>query len=100
MAALRMRYCRTPRDHPRMHPIDRIVAEVDRAAEETVALTQDLVRIPTVNPPGDEYAACAAFLGDVLRRHDFAVEYIVADGRPEHTVQHPRVNVVGTRPGT
>src|SRR5439155_3613262 len=30
---------------------------------------------------------------------DFAVEYIAADGRPEHTVRYPRVNVVGSRRG-
>jgi succinyl-diaminopimelate desuccinylase len=82
-----------------MHPIDRIAVEVDRATDEIVALTQDLVRIPTVNPPGDEYDACATFLGDLLKRHAFEVEYIVADGRPEHTARHPRVNVVGSRSG-
>src|SRR6266545_828062 len=82
------------------HPIDRIVAEVDRAADEIVRFTQDLVRIPTVNPPGDEYDACARFLGDTLRRHAFDVELIVADGRSEHTTRHPRVNVMGARCGT
>ena len=83
-----------------MNPIDRVVAEIDRAADEIVQFTADLVRIPTVNPPGDEYAACAHFLGDHLKRHAYDVEYIVADGRPEHTVRHPRVNVVGSRRGT
>jgi succinyl-diaminopimelate desuccinylase len=83
-----------------VHPVDRVVAEVDRAADEVVALTQALVRIPTVNPPGEEYDACANFLGDVLRRDGFDVEFIVADGRPEHTSRHPRINVVGTRPGS
>ncbi len=82
-----------------MAPIDRILAEVDRAADEIVQFTTDLVRIPTINPPGDEYEACSRFLGDHLRRRDFAVEYIAADGRPEHTVRHPRVNVVGSRRG-
>ena len=37
-----------------MHSIERILAEVDRAADEIVQFTADLVRIPTVNPPGDE----------------------------------------------
>jgi succinyl-diaminopimelate desuccinylase len=83
-----------------MHPTDSVLREVDRAADEIVELTRDLVRIPTVNPPGDEYEACAALLGDVLRRHEFAVEYVVADGRPEHTARHPRVNVIGSRVGT
>ena len=47
-----------------MATVDRILAEVDRAADEIVQFTADLVRIPTVNPPGDEYEACARFLGE------------------------------------
>jgi succinyl-diaminopimelate desuccinylase len=82
-----------------MHPIDRIVSEIDRATDEIVEFTQDLVRIPTVNPPGDEYARCAEFLGGRLTRGGFEIEYIAADGRPEHTREHPRVNVVGSRRG-
>ena len=82
-----------------MATVDRILAEVDRAAEEIVQFTVDLVRMPTVNPPGDEYESCAHFLGDHLRQRQFDVEYIVADGRPEHTARHPRVNVVGSRRG-
>jgi succinyl-diaminopimelate desuccinylase len=83
-----------------MQPIDRILTEIDRAVDEIVQFTVDLVRIPTVNPPGDEYEACAHFLGDELKRRAWDVEYIVAEGRPEHTRQHPRVNVVGSRRGT
>jgi succinyl-diaminopimelate desuccinylase len=83
-----------------MHSIERITAEVDRAADEIVKYTQDLVRIPTVNPPGDQYAACAAFIGDDLNRRGYDVEYIAAEGLPEHTRRHPRVNVVGSRRGS
>jgi succinyl-diaminopimelate desuccinylase len=79
--------------------IDRVTAEVDRAADEMVQFTADLVRIPTVNPPGEEYDACAHFLGDFLQRRTFEVEYIAAEGRPEHTARHPRVNVIGSRRG-
>jgi succinyl-diaminopimelate desuccinylase len=82
-----------------MATVDRILAEVDRAADEIVQFTVDLVRMPTVNPPGDEYESCARFLGDHLRQRQFDVEYIVADGRPEHTARHPRVNVVASRRG-
>src|SRR5476649_94068 len=57
-------------------PIERILAEVDRAADEIVQFTADLVRIPTVNPPGEEYDACAHFLGDFLKRRAFEIEYI------------------------
>jgi succinyl-diaminopimelate desuccinylase len=82
-----------------MPPIERILSEVDRATDEIVAFTADLVRIPSVNPPGDEYAACADFLGRFLEQRAFDVEYIAAEGRAEHTARYPRVNVVGTRRG-
>src|SRR5262245_13768554 len=83
-----------------MHPIDRVEREVDRAADEMVRYTQDLVRIPTVNPPGDHYQTCASFIGDDLNRRGYDVEYIAAEGLPEHTRHHPRVNVVGARRGS
>ncbi len=83
-----------------MDALDRIVLEVDRAADEIVEFTRALVRIPTVNPPGESYEACARFLGDQLERHKFAVEYIVADGYTDHSARYPRVNVVGTRHGS
>jgi succinyl-diaminopimelate desuccinylase len=79
--------------------VDRVVAEVDRAADEIVQYAADLVRIPTVNPPGDAYEACAHFIGDDLKRRAFDVEYIAAEGLPEHTARFPRVNVVGSRRG-
>jgi succinyl-diaminopimelate desuccinylase len=79
--------------------VDRVVAEVDRAADEIVQYTVDLVRIPTVNPPGDAYDACAHFIGADLKRRGFDVEYIAAEGLPEHTPRFPRVNVVGSRRG-
>jgi succinyl-diaminopimelate desuccinylase len=83
-----------------MHVIDGIVDQVDRAADEIVQFTRDLVRIPTINPPGDEYAACARFLGDVLARQHFDVEYVVADASEVHSARYPRVNVIGTRRGS
>jgi succinyl-diaminopimelate desuccinylase len=83
-----------------MHVIDGIVDQVDRAADEIVQFTRDLVRIPTINPPGDEYAACARLLGDVLARQQFDVEYVVADSSEVHSARYPRVNVIGTRRGS
>jgi succinyl-diaminopimelate desuccinylase len=78
---------------------DRIIGEVDRASDEIVCYAADLVRMPTINPPGDAYDACAHFIGEDLRQRGFEVEYIAADGRPEHTAARPRVNVVGSRRG-
>src|SRR6266851_3934720 len=78
---------------------DRVLAEVDALADETAAFTTELVRIPTVNPPGDVYEDCARVIGDRLRAFGFEVQYIAAEGRPEHTAAHPRVNVMGVRAG-
>jgi succinyl-diaminopimelate desuccinylase len=79
--------------------IDRVFAEVDAAADEIVEFTRDLIRIPTVNPPGDAYDDCARLIGDRLVAFGFAVDYVEPVGRPEHTRTHPRVNVVGLRSG-
>src|SRR4029077_11096650 len=80
-------------------PIERILVEVDRAADEIAQFTADLVRLPTVNPPGWEYKGCARFRGEFVERRGFTIEYIAADGRPEHTARYPRVNVIGSRRG-
>ncbi len=79
--------------------IDRVFAEVEAAAEEIVEFTRDLIRIPTVNPPGDAYTECARLIGDRLAAFDFTVDYVEPVGRPEHTRAHPRVNVIGLRSG-
>lgn len=76
-----------------------VLRAVDMARDEIVALTQALIRVPTVNPPGDAYEPCARLLGDTLAGMGFEVEYFSATGRPEHSATHPRVNVVGRRRG-
>jgi succinyl-diaminopimelate desuccinylase len=78
---------------------DRVLAAIDALTDEAVAFTSDLIRMPTVNPPGELYEDCARFIGDTLARCHFAVEYHAAEGLPEHTHAHPRINVVGTRRG-
>ncbi len=49
---------------------------------DPVALTQELVRFNTVNPPGQE-AACAEHIGAILEEAGFRVSYyLLAEGRP------------------
>ena len=79
---------------------DQVLAEVEAARDEIVGFTADLIRIPTVNPPGDAYRECAALIGRRLGEVGLDVQYIEADGLPEHTAAHPRVNVVGRGVGT
>ena len=73
--------------------------EVERARDEIVDFTAELVRVPSVNPPGEAYRDAAEALGRKLRTFGFDVEYLVAENYPEHTEAHPRVNVVGLRRG-
>ena len=84
-----------------MHPdaVDRVLAEVERARDEVVDFASRLVRIPTVNPPGYGYEACAAVIGDQLRAHGAEVQLLPALGRTEHTPEYPRINVIGRHEG-
>ena len=83
-----------------MSPSDRVLSAVDAATDEIVEFTRDLIRMPTVNPPGDGYSECAELIGRRLAACGFDIQYFAAEGLPEHTAQHPRINVVGHRRGT
>jgi succinyl-diaminopimelate desuccinylase len=78
---------------------DRVLDAVDEAAPEIVTFTTELIRVPTVNPPGDHYPECAQLIGRKLEDCGFDVDYLPADGAIEHTPAHPRINVVGLRRG-
>ena len=64
---------------------ERALRAVDDLASEVVEFTVDLVRIPTVNPPGENYVDGARAIGDRLARCGFGVEYHAAEGMREHT---------------
>jgi len=64
-----------------------------------VELTQELIRFPTVNPPGEAYAPCAEFLGKRLRRAGFEITYVRGKGAPGDSERYPRTNVIGRREG-
>ena len=78
---------------------DNLLSEVERARDEIVDFAAELVRIPTVNPPGDAYRDASRFLGTRLEALDFDIDYPTASDRPEHSKEHPRVNVVGIKRG-
>lgn len=81
----------------------RLLARIDSKTDELVALTRELIRFPTVNPPGEAYLPCAEHLGHRLAARGFSVEYLRAEGAPGDTDRYPRWNVVarveGPRPG-
>ena len=72
-----------------------VLHRIESMRDEIVSFLQTIVRIPTVNPPGKHYAQCAEVIGERLREFDYEVKFVAADGRPEHTAEHPRVNVIG-----
>ena len=74
--------------------IEALNTRIDNKRDELINLTQDLIRIPTLNPPGEFYEDCARFLGDRLQQRQFEVEYFRAEGTPGDTDQYPRMNVV------
>lgn len=81
-------------------PVERVMAAIDDAAGEIVDFASRLIRIPTSNPPGAAYIDCARLIGHRLRACGFDVDYVGANGRPEHTPAHPRLNVIGLRRGS
>lgn len=73
-----------------------VLQQVDRLADEMVDFTRALVRVPTINPPGACYAACAELIAAKLTSFGYSVEVVPAEGLAEHTREHPRLNVSGT----
>ena len=76
---------------------------IEERRDEVADLTASLIRIPTVNPPGDAYEPCARFLGERLAARGFEVEYLRAEGAVGDSDRYPRLNVVaridGATPG-
>ena len=79
--------------------MDSLLSRIESKRGDLVALTQALVRIPTINPPGDAYEACAHFLGERLAKSGFTTEYIRAHGAPGDSDAYPRTNVVARYEG-
>src|SRR5215469_7662133 len=77
--------------------LDPVLNEIDRRRDEIVALARDLIRFPTVNPPGEAYRPCAEFLGERLKRRGFEVTYVRAEGAPGDNDKYPRINVIARR---
>lgn len=77
----------------------RIDAEIAARRPDLVALAQDLVRIPTLNPPGLNYREICDFLAQRLEGNGFGVTLLRAEGAPGDSHAHPRWNLVARREG-
>ena len=78
---------------------DPLIQTIEARRDDLIALTQDLICIPTLNPPGDNYHAICAYLDTRLSAHGFVTEMIRAHGAPADSETHPRWNIVARREG-
>jgi len=73
---------------------------IEERRDELVELTRELIRFPTINPPGEAYQPCAEFIGRRLKSRGFQVEYVRATGTPGDEDRYPRINVIARREGS
>ena len=67
---------------------------VEDKKEDLISLTQDLIKIPTVNPPGEFYSDCVEYLNKRFKSKGFNTQIIRATGTPGDTDKYPRQNIV------
>ncbi|MES0880949.1 acetylornithine deacetylase/succinyl-diaminopimelate desuccinylase family protein [Roseibium sp. SCP14] len=82
-----------------MPQTDKMIQEIDARRDDLIVLTQELLRIPTLNPPGENYREICEYLDKRLRRSGFEIELIRAHGTPGDCEKYPRWNIVARREG-
>ncbi len=82
---------------------DAILTAVDSRRAALIGLAQDLIRIPTLNPPGLNYREICDYLSARLIAQGWTIQMIRATGAPGDSDQFPRWNMVARiesgRPG-
>lgn len=78
---------------------EKLLKTIEDRVDDLVELTADLIRFPTINPPGEAYRPCAEYIGERLRKRGFSVEYIRGEGTPGDSDRYPRTNVVARLDG-
>lgn len=86
-----------------MTPDEKLFKAIEDRRADLIQLTSDLIRIPTLNPPGRCYLEICEFLQARLISKGFRCELIRAIGTPGDSETYPRWNLVarkeGSRPG-
>ncbi len=76
-----------------------LAARIADKRDDLIALTQALIAIPTVNPPGENYAAICDFLDQRLSAAGFETTWLRAEGAPGDSDAYPRWNLIARREG-
>ncbi|WP_436399625.1 acetylornithine deacetylase/succinyl-diaminopimelate desuccinylase family protein [Roseobacter sp. S98] len=77
-------------------PLARAVAA---RRDDLIDLTRNLIRIPTLNPPGQDYRLICEFLDERLQKSGFETQLLRATGTPGDSDRYPRWNIVARRSG-
>ena len=77
-----------------------LMVRIDGKRDDLIQLTQDLIRIPTLNPPGENYGAICDFLNKRLQASGFETQLIRAFDTPGDSKRYPRWNIIARRDGT
>jgi len=80
--------------------LDPLLSEIATRRDDLILLTQNLIRIPTLNPPGENYRDICEFLNNRLTKHGFNTEMVRAYDTPGDSDKYPRWNLVARREGT
>jgi len=82
---------------------NKLMFEIESRKESLIELTQDLIKIPTVNPPCANYLEICEFLKKRLESSGFETQLIRAKGAIADSDKYPRWNIVakyaGKNPG-
>ena len=73
---------------------DRLMAEIEQRRESLIETTRDLIRIPTINPPGENYREICDHLAARLAGNGFSAEFVRAEGAVGDSDRYPRWNVI------
>lgn len=78
---------------------DKLRTEIENRREDLIALTQDLIRMPTLNPPGANYREICDYLDHRLLHAGFETELVRAEGAIGDSDKYPRWNIVARKAG-
>lgn len=77
-------------------PLDQRIAD---AQDQLIDLTRELIRIPSINPPGLDYAAVCDLIEQFLVPYGFNVERVRAIGALGDSDKYPRWNIIARHEG-
>jgi len=79
--------------------IDEFLNRTEGSRADLIELTRDLVRMPTLNPPGEGYRDICEYLARRLAVAGFSCEFIRAFDSPGDSDRYPRWNLVARHEG-